>query len=172
VSFKCWLQCKSKSTIIVIGTSKTTVLEFHPEIGQNIRWALCIDMCFKDVMDRQADRQTIWYSHAEKSCIKIKVSYGVIYDAAVWIERAKDQFQYHFCVNFEQPMNLTKDKCDWVQHIYQACNSLPRMQKTKNRIKERSCTHKPMKDCSIRLVCISIAIAQNDKHIREKTGEW
>jgi hypothetical protein len=34
-------------------------------------------------MDRQADRQTIWYSHAEKSCIKIKVSYGVIYDAAV-----------------------------------------------------------------------------------------
>jgi hypothetical protein len=35
------------------------------------------------VRDGQADRRTIWYSYAKKSSIKIKVSYGVIYDAAV-----------------------------------------------------------------------------------------
>jgi hypothetical protein len=40
-------------------------------------------MWLEDVMDRQADRQTILYSHGEKSCIKINVSYGVKYDAAV-----------------------------------------------------------------------------------------
>ncbi len=162
MSFRCRLQCQPKSTIIVKSFSVTTVLEFDTELGQNTWWALCID--------GQTGRQT---NHLSKSRIKIKsILWGYIWWSSLNREGKRSISVFISVLTCMWPMNLTKDKCDWVQHIYQACNSLPSMQKTKNRIKERSSTHKPMKGCSMRLVRISIAIAQNDKHIREKTGEW